>query len=90
MPANGDGRTLLAGSGLTNSAYSATQYALFSSVMLLPKFLAGFSGMAVESVGFGNFFAGTACLGVPVLVLVVIAGIAKKKMLQKAEGKAAG
>ena len=46
--------------------------------------------MAVESVGFGNFFAGTACLGVPVLVLVVIAGIAKKKMLQKAEGKAAG
>ena len=32
----------------------------------------------------------TACLGVPVLVLVVIAGIAKKKMLQKAEGKAAG
>ena len=78
-------------SGLTNSAYSATQYALFSSVMLLlPKFLAGFSGMAVESVGFGNFFAGTACLGVPVLVLVVIAGIAKKKMLQKAEGKAAG
>ena len=32
-------------SGLTNSAYSATQYALFSSVMLLPKFLAGFSGL---------------------------------------------
>lgn len=32
-------------SGLTNTAYSATQYALFSSVMLiLPKFLAGFPG----------------------------------------------
>ena len=31
-------------SGLTNIEYSATQYALFSSVMLLlPKFLAGFS-----------------------------------------------
>ncbi len=30
-------------SGLTNVAYSATQYALFSSVMLLlPKFIAGF------------------------------------------------
>jgi hypothetical protein len=32
-------------SGLTNVAYSATQHALFSPVMLLPKFLAGFSGV---------------------------------------------
>lgn len=32
-------------SGLVNQAYSATQYALFTSVMLLlPKFIAGFSG----------------------------------------------
>ena len=61
-------------SGLTNVAYSATQYALFSSVMLiLPKFLAGFSGMAVESVGYGAFFTGTAAVGVPVLLLVVAA-----------------
>jgi len=30
-------------SGLVNQAYSATQYALFTSVMLLlPKFIAGF------------------------------------------------
>jgi len=37
-------------SGLTNSAYSATQYALFSSVMLLlPKFIAGFSGQFVDA-----------------------------------------
>lgn len=58
-------------SGLTNVAYSATQYALFSSVMLLlPKFLAGFSGVAVEAVGYSNFFIGTAALGVPVLLLV--------------------
>ena len=48
-------------SGLTNTAYSATQYALFSSVMLLlPKFLAGFSGVAVETVGYSAFFIGTA------------------------------
>lgn len=61
-------------SGLTNVAYSATQYALFSSLMLiLPKFLAGFSGMAVESVGYGAFFTGTAAVGVPVLLLVVAA-----------------
>ena len=67
-------------SGLTNRAYSATQYALFSSIMLLlPKFLAGFSGIAVQSWGYGQFFVGTALLGIPVLFLVVLAGIARKK-----------
>ena len=58
--------------GLTNTAYTATQYALFSSVMLLlPKFLAGFSGFVVESIGYSLFFVSTALIGVPVLVLVV-------------------
>ena len=58
-------------SGLTNVAYTATQYALFSSVMLLlPKFLAGFSGFVVEWIGYSNFFIATAFLGVPVLLLV--------------------
>jgi len=57
-------------SGLTNVAYSATQYALFSSVMLLlPKFIAGWSGLAVDSFGYHAFFTGTALLGVPVLLL---------------------
>lgn len=61
-------------SGLTNVAYSATQYALFSSVMLLlPKFLAGFSGLAIEAVGYSSFFIGTAALGAPVLLLVLLA-----------------
>jgi PAT family beta-lactamase induction signal transducer AmpG len=58
-------------SGLTNVAYSATQYALFSSVMLLlPKFLAGFSGMAVEAIGYTQFFVATAALGLPVVLIV--------------------
>lgn len=61
-------------SGLTNVAYTATQYALFSSVMLLlPKFLAGFSGFVVESIGYSSFFIATALLGVPVLLLVGVA-----------------
>ena len=61
-------------SGLTNVQYSATQYALFSSMMLLaPKWLAGFSGVAVDAVGYPTFFAGTALLGVPVLALVWLA-----------------
>lgn len=67
-------------SGLTNVAYSATQYALFSSIMLiLPKFLAGFSGMAVEAVGYGAFFAATAAVGLPVLLLVAAAARMREK-----------
>lgn len=62
-------------SGLTNVAYSATQYALLSSLMLLlPKFVAGFSGDFVNAFGYANFFTGTAILGLPVLVLVWAAG----------------
>jgi MFS transporter, PAT family, beta-lactamase induction signal transducer AmpG len=62
-------------SGLTNISYSATQYALFSSLMLLlPKTLAGFSGAYVDAFGYSNFFTATALLGVPVLLLVWLAG----------------
>ncbi|WP_374340055.1 MFS transporter [Methyloversatilis sp.] len=62
-------------SGLTNVAYSATQYALFSSLMLLlPKFIAGFSGVYVDAHGYPAFFTATALLGVPVLGLVLLAG----------------
>ncbi|WP_375055664.1 AmpG family muropeptide MFS transporter [Zobellella sp. DQSA1] len=58
-------------SSLTNVAFSATQYALFSSVMmLLPKFIAGFSGIVVDSYGYAIFFIGTAAIGMPVLLLI--------------------
>lgn len=61
-------------SGLTNVSYSATQYALFSSIMLLlPKWLAGFSGVFVDAYGYTTFFTATAMLGLPVLVLVALA-----------------
>lgn len=68
-------------SSLTNIEYSATQYALFSSMMmLLPKFIGGFSGAAVDTVGYFNFFVGTACLGLPVLVLIfMVQHLAAKK-----------
>jgi len=62
-------------SGLTKIEYSATQYALFTSMMLLvPKWLAGFSGVVVDKFGYAEFFIGTALLGAPVLVLVWLAG----------------
>lgn len=60
-------------SGLTNIKYSATQYALFSSVMLLiPKFLAGWSGVFVEELGYENFFLFSAALGIPVILLLLM------------------
>jgi PAT family beta-lactamase induction signal transducer AmpG len=61
-------------SGLTSRGYSATQYALFSSLMLLlPKFIAGFSGVFVDAHGYSTFFYATALLGLPVLGLVWLA-----------------
>jgi len=59
-------------SSLTNIQYSATHYALLSSMMLLlPQFIAGFSGDLVDAHGYARFF--TAWLGVPVLLLVALA-----------------
>ena len=58
-------------SSLTNVQYTATQYALFSSLMhLLPNALALNSGYFVDTQGYVLFFTGTALLGLPVLVLV--------------------
>ncbi len=61
-------------SSLTNVQYSATQYALFSSMMLLaPKWLAGFSGVYVDRFGYESFFITTALIGIPVLILISVA-----------------
>ncbi|MBN2531231.1 MAG: MFS transporter [Deltaproteobacteria bacterium] len=58
-------------SSLTNIAFSATQYALFSSLMgLLPKTVAGYSGALVEQWGYTTFFVFTALLGIPTLALL--------------------
>ncbi len=61
-------------SSLTNVRYSATQYAMFSSMMLLlPKFVGGYGGVYVDHFGYASFFSATAMLGVPVLLLVWLA-----------------
>lgn len=60
-------------SSLTNRSYTATQYALFSSLMTLPgKFISGFSGWLVDSSGYGEFFVVASVLGVPAIVLVLV------------------
>ena len=59
-------------SRLTNSAYTATQYALFSSLMtLFPKFISGFSGMVVDAYGYVAFFVYVSTLGIPAVFLVL-------------------
>ncbi len=58
-------------SSLTNLKFSATQYALLSSLMLLlPRLIGGYSGVMVEHLGYSDFFLVTALLGVPTLVLI--------------------
>jgi len=61
-------------SRLTNTQFTATQYALFSSIMvLLPKFIAGFSGVVVDAWDYSAFFIGTAVLGIiPVTFIIVL------------------
>ena len=59
-------------SGLTSIKFTATQYALFTSIMLfIPKLIAGYSGSWVDAIGYSKFFIVTAFLGVPVLLLII-------------------
>mgnify|MGYP000347809235 FL=1 len=58
-------------SSLTSIKFTATQYALFSSMMLfVPKLIAGYAGSIVNLIGYSQFFIFTAILGLPVLVLI--------------------
>lgn len=59
-------------SSLTNQAYTATQYALFSSLMsVLGKFISGWSGVVVEAFGYPTFFAYAAATGLPAIFLIL-------------------
>jgi PAT family beta-lactamase induction signal transducer AmpG len=61
-------------SSLINVSFTAMQYAIFSSLMtLIPKMLGGYSGSMVDAIGYPSFFLVTAILGIPVLLLILIA-----------------
>ena len=67
-------------SSLTNTTYTATQYALFSSLMTLPaKIIGGFSGIMVEAAGYAYFFLYAGLLGAPALLLIIY--LMKKPLL---------
>ncbi len=60
-------------SSLTSRSYTATQYALFSSLMTLPgKFVGGFSGVVVDGFGYHSFFLYAAAAGIPAILLVIV------------------
>ena len=61
-------------SSLTSAKYTATQYAVLSSLYSLPgKLLMGTSGFMVDALGYGDFFLYTACLSIPGLLLLLLA-----------------
>lgn len=60
-------------SSLVNLAFTATQYAMFSSLMLLlPKFIGGFAGVWVDWMGYSQFFIFSALLGAPAVLLILL------------------
>jgi PAT family beta-lactamase induction signal transducer AmpG len=56
---------------MTQKRFSATQYALFSSLFALPRLLAGpISGFVVDAVGWRTFFLSTLAMGIPGLAML--------------------
>ena len=56
---------------MTQKRFSATQYALFSSLFALPRIVSGpISGFTVDAVGWEAFFWATLVAGVPGLILL--------------------
>ena len=59
-------------SSLTNTAYTATQYALFGTLWSLPaKSIASQWGTIVDAWGYTPFFIYSAAIGLPALLLIV-------------------
>lgn len=59
-------------SSLTSVSFTAMQYAIFSSLMLLlPKMIGGYSGTIVTNFGYSTFFLMTFLMGLPILLLVI-------------------
>lgn len=56
---------------MTMKRFSATQYALFSSLFALPRILAGpVTGVMVDSLGWFDFFLFTIAVGIPGLLML--------------------
>lgn len=82
--ASGIAGTVLVGflASLTSRHYTATQSALFTSLMLTGKFVGGFSGAYVERYGYPTVFLMSTVLGAPALILTFIIN-AKRQLIQQ-------
>lgn len=71
---------------MTSTSFTATQYALFSSMFAFyGKSLAGFSGQIADAVGYEWFFIITSAFGIPALIFVIMCwanGFTDKMMAQ--------
>ena len=67
---------------LVNKEFTATQYALFSSIVAFSgKSIAGFSGVLADMIDYQNFFIVTALFGIPPLLAVIVSW--KIKLLER-------
>jgi PAT family beta-lactamase induction signal transducer AmpG len=72
---------------LTSARYTATQYAVLSSIYALPgKLLMGTSGIVVDHIGYPTFFLYTASLSIPALVLLLVLARYQRRTKQEAAG----
>jgi PAT family beta-lactamase induction signal transducer AmpG len=56
---------------MTQRRFSATQYALFTSLFALPRLLAGpITGVVVDAIGWSAFFLSTLVMGLPGLLML--------------------
>jgi len=56
---------------MTQKRFSATQYALFTSLFALPRLLAGpIAGFSVDAMGWSAFYLSTLVMGIPGLVML--------------------
>ncbi len=70
-------------SSLTDKKYTATQYAVLSSVATLGRnFFSGFSGVIVESLGWKLFFFSCALIAIPGIFLLLYLGDRSKSPAQ--------
>ncbi len=74
---------------LVNKEFTATQYALFTSLMTLPgKFIGGFSGVNIDNWGYPIFFTYSALLGVPAIMLIFVLMYREKRLKAQETKKA--
>jgi PAT family beta-lactamase induction signal transducer AmpG len=67
-------------SSLTSPLFTATQYALLSSLYALPgKIVGGLSGFMVDRVGYPLFFVTTSTIGIPVMLFCALVWLMQRR-----------